>query len=54
METTKHNYYIGKYRIVHINMKWRVCIQDSYYLRWNFINDIEYNTVGEAIDSINV
>lgn len=49
----KHNYYIGQYRIVHISNKWRICTQDQKdFTKWNFINTIEYNTAGDAINDL--
>jgi hypothetical protein len=51
----KHNYYIGNYRIVHIMSKWRITIRDRQnFTKWNFINDIEYSTAQDAIDSISL
>ena len=49
----KHNFYIGQYRIVHIAGKWRICLKDQkIYGQWNFINTIEYNTAGDAINDV--
>lgn len=51
--SNRHNYYMGDYRIVHINEKWLICILDKKdYNKWNFINDIEYETAGDAMANI--
>lgn len=49
----RHSYYVGNYRIVHISEKWRICTPDKKdYNKWNFINNVEYETAGDAMANI--